>query len=147
VSLQEAALPRGERGRAYLPAVRTSAATHVARAALPRMLEAGTGTMINISSAAAHRPLEGWSAYCSAKAGLAMLTDAIALEWTDAAFGSSVWRPVLSIPTCRPLFGLQGSTGLAKSVRSIWRRWDILPPQFSISALLLLTILSARGWR
>jgi NAD(P)-dependent dehydrogenase (short-subunit alcohol dehydrogenase family) len=40
--------------------------------------------VINISSGAAHNPLEGWSAYCSAKAGLAMLTSAIALECADA---------------------------------------------------------------
>jgi NAD(P)-dependent dehydrogenase (short-subunit alcohol dehydrogenase family) len=46
-------------------------AYHTAHATLPRMLEAGKGTVINISSGAAHRPLEGWSAYCSAKAGLA----------------------------------------------------------------------------
>ena len=59
-------------------------AYHTARAALPRMLEVGKGTVINLSSGAAHRPLEGWSAYCSAKAGLAMLTTAIALECTDA---------------------------------------------------------------
>jgi 3-oxoacyl-[acyl-carrier protein] reductase len=59
-------------------------AYHTARATLPQMLEAGNGTVINISSGAAHRPLEGWSAYCSAKAGLAMLTDAIALECADA---------------------------------------------------------------
>ena len=57
---------------------------HVARATLPRMLELGKGTVINVSSAAAHHPLEGWSAYCSAKAGLAMLTNAIALEYADA---------------------------------------------------------------
>src|SRR5712691_7686694 len=59
-------------------------AYHTVRATLPRMLEAGKGTVINISSGAAHRPLEGWSAYCSAKAGLAMLTNAIALEYADA---------------------------------------------------------------
>jgi NAD(P)-dependent dehydrogenase (short-subunit alcohol dehydrogenase family) len=59
-------------------------AYHTARATLPRILEAGKGTVINISSGAAHRPLEGWSAYCSGKAGLAMLTDAIALECGDA---------------------------------------------------------------
>src|SRR6266851_2778521 len=59
-------------------------AYHTAHATLPRMLEAGKGTVINISSGAAHRPLEGWSAYCSAKAGLAMLTNAIALEYADA---------------------------------------------------------------
>jgi NAD(P)-dependent dehydrogenase (short-subunit alcohol dehydrogenase family) len=48
------------------------------------MVEAGKGTVINVSSGAAHHPLEGWSAYCSAKAGLAMLTRAIALECGDA---------------------------------------------------------------
>jgi 3-oxoacyl-[acyl-carrier protein] reductase len=50
------------------------------RAVLPRMIEAGGGTIVNVSSGAAIRPLEGWSAYCSAKAGLAMLTQAVMLE-------------------------------------------------------------------
>jgi 3-oxoacyl-[acyl-carrier protein] reductase len=59
-------------------------AYHTARATLPQMLEAGNGTVINVSSGAAHRPLEGWSAYCAGKAGLAMLTEAIALECADA---------------------------------------------------------------
>jgi 3-oxoacyl-[acyl-carrier protein] reductase len=49
-------------------------AYNVVRAALPRMLDARGGTIINVSSGAAHRPLEGWAAYCSGKAGLAMLT-------------------------------------------------------------------------
>jgi NAD(P)-dependent dehydrogenase (short-subunit alcohol dehydrogenase family) len=52
------------------------------RAVLPRMIKAGGGTIVNVSSGAAIRPLEGWSAYCSAKAGLAMLTQAIRLENT-----------------------------------------------------------------
>jgi NAD(P)-dependent dehydrogenase (short-subunit alcohol dehydrogenase family) len=52
------------------------------RAVLPRMIKAGAGTIVNVSSGAAIRPLEGWSAYCSAKAGLAMLTQAIMLENT-----------------------------------------------------------------
>lgn len=55
-------------------------AFHGVRAVLPGMIARGGGTIINISSGAAHRPLEGWSAYCSGKAGLAMLTQAIALE-------------------------------------------------------------------
>jgi 3-oxoacyl-[acyl-carrier protein] reductase len=55
-------------------------AYNVIRATLPRMLHVGGGTIINVSSGAAHRPLEGWAAYCSGKAGLAMLTNAIALE-------------------------------------------------------------------
>jgi NAD(P)-dependent dehydrogenase (short-subunit alcohol dehydrogenase family) len=38
------------------------------------------GTILNVSSGAAHRPLEGWSAYCAGKAGLAMVTRSIQLE-------------------------------------------------------------------
>ena len=40
----------------------------------------GGGTIVNVSSGAAYRPLEGWSAYCAGKAGLAMLTRSIELE-------------------------------------------------------------------
>ncbi|MDB5373386.1 MAG: family oxidoreductase, partial [Belnapia sp.] len=50
------------------------------RAVLPGMLAGGGGRIVNISSGAAYRPLEGWSAYCTGKAGLAMLTQSIALE-------------------------------------------------------------------
>ncbi|MDP1753161.1 MAG: SDR family NAD(P)-dependent oxidoreductase, partial [Reyranella sp.] len=55
-------------------------AYHVVRAVLGGMLAGGGGTIVNVSSGAAHRPLEGWSAYCAGKAGLAMVTSAIALE-------------------------------------------------------------------
>ncbi|WP_322867109.1 SDR family oxidoreductase [Aquicoccus sp. G2-2] len=49
---------------------------HGMRSALPRMRAQGGGTIITISSGAAHNPLEGWSAYCASKAGAAMLTRA-----------------------------------------------------------------------
>ena len=55
-------------------------AYHVVRAVLGGMLAGGGGTIVNVSSGAANRPLEGWSAYCAGKAGLAMVTRAIALE-------------------------------------------------------------------
>nr|WP_294528355.1 SDR family oxidoreductase [uncultured Rhodopila sp.] len=55
-------------------------AYHAIRAVLPGMIAAGGGTIVNVSSGAALRPLEGWSAYCSGKAGLHMLTRAVALE-------------------------------------------------------------------
>jgi NAD(P)-dependent dehydrogenase (short-subunit alcohol dehydrogenase family) len=55
-------------------------AYHVVRAVLGGMLAGRSGTIINVSSGAAHRPLEGWSAYCSGKAELFMLTRSIALE-------------------------------------------------------------------
>ncbi|MDQ2094529.1 SDR family oxidoreductase [Rhodalgimonas zhirmunskyi] len=53
---------------------------HGMRAALPVMREKGGGTIITISSGAAHSPLEGWSAYCASKAGAAMLTRSAHLE-------------------------------------------------------------------
>ncbi|NOG70157.1 SDR family NAD(P)-dependent oxidoreductase [Roseicella sp. DB1501] len=60
--------------------INLTGAYHVVRAVLPGMLAGGGGTIVDVSSGAAYRPLEGWSAYCSGKAGLAMLTRAIALE-------------------------------------------------------------------
>ncbi|NWF79857.1 MAG: SDR family oxidoreductase [Chloroflexi bacterium] len=56
-------------------------ALHGCRAALPPMLARGHGVIINISSGAASSPREGWSAYCASKAGLAMLTQSITLEF------------------------------------------------------------------
>ena len=49
-------------------------AFHGFRAALPGMLAQGGGTILTIGSGAAQHPLEGWSAYCAAKAGALMLT-------------------------------------------------------------------------
>ena len=51
------------------------------RAALPVMLDQGGGTMITVSSGAAHNAVEGWSAYCASKAGAAMLTSSLDLEY------------------------------------------------------------------
>ncbi|MCB1339704.1 MAG: SDR family oxidoreductase, partial [Pseudooceanicola sp.] len=46
---------------------------HGMRAAVPRMRAKG-GTVLTVSSGAAHNPIEAWSHYCSSKAGAAMLT-------------------------------------------------------------------------
>lgn len=53
------------------------------RAALPGMLEAGGGTILTIGSGAAHGPVEGWSHYCSSKAGALMLTRMVEKEYGD----------------------------------------------------------------
>ncbi len=50
---------------------------------LPAMRKAGRGTIITVSSGAAHSPIEGWSHYCSSKAGAAMLTDCAHKELAD----------------------------------------------------------------
>jgi NAD(P)-dependent dehydrogenase (short-subunit alcohol dehydrogenase family) len=64
----------------------------VAQAALPLLRET-RGLIVNISSGAAHRPLEGWSAYCAGKAGLAMLTRSLALELEGSFIRTVGFRP------------------------------------------------------
>ncbi|GIT92677.1 short-chain dehydrogenase [Jannaschia pagri] len=53
------------------------------RAVLPIMAAQGAGTVITISSGAAHRALPGWSAYCTSKAGAKMLTEAAHAEYGE----------------------------------------------------------------
>ncbi|MBU0643541.1 MAG: SDR family oxidoreductase [Alphaproteobacteria bacterium] len=47
---------------------------HMMRRVVPLMVARGGGTVLTISSGAAHNPVEAWSAYCTSKAGAAMLT-------------------------------------------------------------------------
>lgn len=51
-----------------------------ARSALPYMIEQGGGSILTISSGAAHQPLEGWAHYCTSKAGVNMFNRALHLE-------------------------------------------------------------------
>lgn len=53
---------------------------HGMKAVIPTMRAQGGGTIITVSSGAAVRALEGWSAYCASKAGALMLTQAAHLE-------------------------------------------------------------------
>ncbi|SMY08322.1 SDR family oxidoreductase [Flavimaricola marinus] len=57
---------------------------HGMRAALPVMLEQGEGAILSISSGAAHGPVEGWSHYCSSKAGAHMLNQMLHKEYAEA---------------------------------------------------------------
>lgn len=52
---------------------------YLIRAALPRLRDA-RGRVVNISTGAAVKVIEGWSAYCAAKAGAAHLTRVLAAE-------------------------------------------------------------------
>lgn len=56
---------------------------HGIRAVLPVMAENGRGTILTISSGAAHGPVEAWSHYCASKAGAAMLTRCVDKEARD----------------------------------------------------------------
>lgn len=56
---------------------------NVMRAALPVMKAAGGGSILTVSSGAAHGPVEAWSHYCASKAGAAMLTRCLDKEERD----------------------------------------------------------------
>ncbi|MBO9397983.1 SDR family oxidoreductase [Shimia sp. R9_2] len=53
---------------------------HGMRAAMPIMEAAGGGTILTISSGAAHGPVEAWSHYCASKAAVNMLTRCVDKE-------------------------------------------------------------------
>ena len=53
---------------------------NVIRAALPELLRRA-GAIVNVSTGAAHPPRDGWSAYCSSKAGLYMLSRSVLNEY------------------------------------------------------------------
>jgi len=50
------------------------------RAALPAMKDIGGGSVLTISSGAAHHPIEAWSHYCASKAAVNMLNRCLHLE-------------------------------------------------------------------
>lgn len=62
--------------------VNLTSAFYVIQQALPHMIKHG-GTIVNLSSGAAHHPMEGWSAYCSGKAGVALMTRCVDKEYRE----------------------------------------------------------------
>jgi len=63
-------------------AVNAAGAMRCTNAFLPQLI-AHQGLIVNMSSGAAYRPLEGWSAYCASKAALVMLSRATDLEYRE----------------------------------------------------------------
>lgn len=59
------------------------------RAAVPVMIKGGGGSVLTISSGAAHGPVEAWSHYCASKAAVHMLT--ACLDKENAAAGAAPW--------------------------------------------------------
>ncbi len=66
---------------------------HAMRAALTHMKSGGT--IITVTSGAAHNALEGWSAYCTSKAAAAMLTMAVHKEHAAAGIRALSLSPGL----------------------------------------------------
>lgn len=101
------------------------------RAAMPVMQAAGAGTILTISSGAAHRALEGWSHYCASKAGAAMLTEAAHLE------GASNGLRVMGLSPGTVATQMQReikASGVNPVAQLDWS--DHIPPEWPAEALL-----------
>jgi len=68
-------------------------AYNVIHACLPALLASPAGTVLNVSSGAAHAPREGWSAYCASKAGLYMLARSLGEEYAARGLAAYSLQP------------------------------------------------------
>ncbi|MEY1557746.1 SDR family oxidoreductase [Yoonia sp. R2331] len=114
---------------------------HGMRAALPGMIAQGSGTIINISSGAAHGPVEGWAAYCSGKAGALMLTrvgDKEARENGVRVLGLSPGTVATEMQREIKASGINPVSQLA------WE--DHIPPEWPAQALMWMCSADADGY-
>jgi NAD(P)-dependent dehydrogenase (short-subunit alcohol dehydrogenase family) len=63
------------------------------RAAIPHLLTAGHGSIVNISSRQAERASRGFTAYVTSKSGLNGLTRAVAVDYADAGIRCNTISP------------------------------------------------------
>ncbi len=83
-------------------AVNVDGPMHVCKAALPALIAHGGGTIVNVASGAALRPLANRTAYCASKAALVMFTKALALELAPVGIRANALCPgVIDTPMVR----------------------------------------------
>lgn len=82
---------------------------HTMRAALPHLLRAGRGVIVNNASGSATRPTYGELAYSAAKAGVVALTKGAAQEYGPTIRVNSVSPGVIRTPMSEPMFALDGA--------------------------------------
>jgi NAD(P)-dependent dehydrogenase (short-subunit alcohol dehydrogenase family) len=74
----------------------------VTRAALPRLVEAGGGSIVCMSARAAVRPFAGASAYASSKAAVARFAECVAIEYREQGVRCNAVMPsVIDTPANR----------------------------------------------
>lgn len=103
-------------------AINYTGAFFAVRAVLPRFIAQGHGVIINVSSGAAVAPLEGWGAYCAAKAGLAMLTRQIDVECRDQGVLVYGFQPGMNDTDMQVKIRASGIGPLAKVPRDTLRK-------------------------
>ncbi|MCA0041934.1 SDR family oxidoreductase [Celeribacter litoreus] len=98
---------------------------------VPSMVARGGGTVLTVSSGAAHSAIEGWSAYCTSKAGAAMLTSALDLEYRDKGIRAMGLSPGTVATQMQREIKASGINDVSKLEWS-----DHIPPEWPAKALL-----------
>ena len=114
---------------------------HAMRAALPVMKQAGSGTIITISSGAATSALEGWSHYCASKAAALMLTRAADKENRDHGIRVMGLSPGTVATDMQHQIKASGMNPVAQLDWS-----DHIPPDWPARALAWMCTAEADGW-
>lgn len=114
---------------------------HGMRAAMPVMLAAGGGTILTISSGAAHGPVEAWSHYCASKAGVAMLTRCADKEGREGGIRAMGLSPgTVATEMQREI----KASGINPVSQLEWS--DHIPPDWPAKALLWMCAPEADAW-
>jgi len=98
---------------------------NVIHAALPELLRQH-GAVVNISTGAAHTPRDGWSAYCSAKAGLYMLTRCVLNEYGKQGLSIYSLQPGLVDTAMQVRIRSEGVNEISRIARD-----RLAPPELS----------------
>jgi NAD(P)-dependent dehydrogenase (short-subunit alcohol dehydrogenase family) len=111
------------------------------RAAMPIMADNGGGTIITVSSGAAHSPIEAWSHYCASKAGAAMLTACADKEGRELGLRMMGLSPgTVATQMQREI----KSSGINPVSKLEWS--DHIPPEWPAKALAWMCSDDANAW-
>lgn len=111
------------------------------QAALRPMIAQGGGTVITISSGAAHNPVDPWSAYCASKAGAYMLTRMLHHEYGPKGIRALGLSPgTVATNMQRDI----KASGLGPVARLDWS--DHIPPEWPARALIWMCGPEADPW-
>lgn len=123
------------------------APVHLTRLALPSLLTR-SGRVINVSSGAAVKVIEGWSAYCTAKAGLNHFTRCLAEEHPEITAIS--FRPGVVDTAMQARIRQEGDEGMPDEVHERYVRYheegELLPPERPARSLAALALHAPPVW-
>lgn len=114
---------------------------HGARAVLPGMIAAGGGTILTLSSGAAHGPTEAWSHYCASKAGVHNLNRCIDKETRDKGIRALTLSPGTVATRMQEEIRASGINPISQL------DWSVhIPPEWPARALLWMCDAASDPW-